>query len=483
MNIESLLKGIGPLQISRSAYDTAWVARLATKGESLGKKAAEWLKANQLPDGGWGAPAPCYYHERLISTLSAIIALVSLGESPNSSSIQRAVSAITNAIAKLASDHAGATVGFEMLAPTLMAEANRVGIDFGKAKLPANLEYHRRAKLAVLPHKVINRFFTPSFSAEMVGSELNLLDVDNLQSDNGSVSYSPSATAFFVFQVKPGDRLALQYLHQVADQDGAVPYVGPIEVFDRAWALWNISLIGDLDAQIYALCQPHLDFLQDEWQIGRGIASAKGLLLLDGDDTAVTMTALARFNRQIDLPALFSYEAPYHFRCYPLESDPSVSTNVHILEAMRHAGLTLEHPSVQKILKFLDVVRLNSPFWTDKWHTSPYYTTAHLIIACAGFVDELVERSIDWLLATQRYDGSWGFYTSTAEETAYALQALSVWQRAGNPIPRQAIRSGAAWLREHLDIPHLPLWIGKSLYCPAVAVNSAVLSALALSEL
>ena len=73
-------------------------------------------------------------------------------------------------------------------------------------------------------------------------------------------------------------------------------------------------------------------------------------------------------------------------------------------------------------------------------------------------------------------------YIPTAEETAYAIQALSVWDEKVGRIPKAAIKNGARWLKENLDKPYPPLWIGKCLYSPQLVVRSAIFSALALAQ-
>ena len=104
------------------------------------------------------------------------------------------------------------------------------------------------------------------------------------------------------------------------------------------------------------------------------------------------------------------------------------------------------------------------------------------MIACAGYTDWLADDALYWILETQNHDGSWGYYVPTAEETAYCLQALVAWKRSGHPVPREALKRGAAWLVRHMDQPYPPLWIGKCLYCPVLVVRSAILSALTLAE-
>ena len=79
-------------------------------------------------------------------------------------------------------------------------------------------------------------------------------------------------------------------------------------------------------------------------------------------------------------------------------------------------------------------------------------------------------------------DGSWGTYLPTAEETAYAIQALWVWNQKVASVPNNVLKNGARWLKEHMDNAYAPLWIGKCLYSPNLVIRSAVISALALAE-
>jgi len=73
--ITKLIDEIGPGHMASTAYDTAWAARLGDVDWALSSRSLAWLAENQLPDGSWGAPAPMYYHDRVICTLAAMIAL------------------------------------------------------------------------------------------------------------------------------------------------------------------------------------------------------------------------------------------------------------------------------------------------------------------------------------------------------------------------------------------------------------------------
>jgi halimadienyl-diphosphate synthase len=484
-SVHHLLRQIGPgqSQMTDTAYDTAWIARLDKLGAPMGERALEWLRVHQLADGSWGAENPKYYHGRLICTLAAMIALTRRRQVQDRTRWRRAQLALETIAGRLIADPAE-TIGFEMIAPTLMAEAEGLGIikcqDDG---LLGRLARQRAAKLAALPQGMINRFVTVAFSAEMAGPDgLHLLDMENLQEANGSVGHSPSATAYFALYGRFRDTAALGYLCKVVgdDDDGGVPVIAPSDVFEVAWVLWNLALINPLDGELLALCQPHLDFLEATWEPGRGIPQAAGYTPKDGDDTGLVYEVLARFGRAVDVEAVLHYEEDEHFRCFALEANPSISANVHVLSALRQAGFGVRHPSVQKVLRFLRRTQTLRLFWFDKWHASPCYPTAHAVMACVGYDNKLIDDTIYWILETQNPDGSWGYYMPTAEETAYCLQALVAWKRHGGHVPSDVLKRGTAWLADHMEPPYPPLWIGKCLYCPVLVVRSAILSALML---
>jgi halimadienyl-diphosphate synthase len=469
-------------QISSSPYDTAWLARL----DSFKTQALQWLRSHQLPDGSWGTDVPMYAHDRAVSTLAATATLRQAGTPINAPEIRLARDAVARYLQALKLDACGPTVGFELIVPSLLQEVQALGVQLDVDQdLLQRLIWARQAKLSALPDRKIDRRFTPSFSAELVGQDhLHLLDPSNLQANNGSVAFSPSASAFFARYVKPGDPDALAYLGDMINDQGAIPYVGPIEVFDHGWALWNLALAmpQGVDDDLQDLVDRSVKILCDEWQPGKGIASAIGLPLLDGDDTAIVLTALTHFGYEIDLDGLLAFQGAYNFRCYPLESDPSTSTNAHALHALTVFGKTLVDKAVRTAVNFLENTRTAGTFWFDKWHASPYYPTAHAIIALTGLVDELAEPAVRWFERTQRPDGSWGWYQGTSEETAYAVQALITRHKACGDVNKDAIRRGYSWLIRHSEDPHPQLWIGKVLYTPQVAVESAILSARMMFE-
>jgi hypothetical protein len=125
--------------------------------------------------------------------------------------------------------------------------------------------------------------------------------------------------------------------------------------------------------------------------------------------------------------------------------------------------------------------------WLDKWHASAYYATACCAVALARLTGaqprRAVRRAVDWALASQREDGSWGRWTGTTEETAYAIRMLLVTGLAHDAQRVQrAAAAGYRWLAGAVRRPTIcpPLWHDKDLYLPDTIVRAAELEALHL---
>ncbi len=121
--------------------------------------------------------------------------------------------------------------------------------------------------------------------------------------------------------------------------------------------------------------------------------------------------------------------------------------------------------------------------WTDKWHASPYYATAACVAALAAHpgpaVDAVLRRAVAWILANQRDDGSWGRWSGTPEETAYAVKVLLT---SGIPGGHHAAARGTAFLLRSDTAEHPPLWHDKDLYTPRRIVLAEIIAALWLAH-
>jgi hypothetical protein len=474
---------MGSGRLTNTAYDTAWMARLYNQGDPLAEKALVWLREHQLSDGSWGAPFPIYHHDRVISTLAAVIALRERNLAIDENRILRGVAAIARHMDHLRNDAAGETIGFEMLLPTLLDEAAGLSMNLpdsvpGFDKMVAI----RKKKMAQAPGGMISREVTMSFSTEMAGPDGRyLLDMDKLKEIDGSIGYSPAATAYYLLKIDPQDHKARHWLHMNC-HEGGMPDVGAITVFEPAWIIWNLLAAGVDFPDFYDLSWPFLVKMANRWDPERGIGTAYNWGLTDSDDSAVVFDVLTQFYFQMDPRALLNYESETHFRCFPVEKNPSLSANIHLLGAFRRAGYSPYHPKINKLIKFLATQQNQEGFWHDKWHASPMYATAKMLINCASYRHEFLNEAISWMLASQHLDGSWGFYGPTAEETAYCLQALVICKKAGFPVCNEVITAGSKWLARNMHRPYSDLWIGKCLYTPPLVVRSAILSALMLAD-
>jgi halimadienyl-diphosphate synthase len=210
----------------------------------------------------------------------------------------------------------------------------------------------------------------------------------------------------------------------------------------------------------------------------------------DGDTTAVTCRLLRSAGYDVDHRILKNYEDQdlHIIRTYDYERNASVSTNVHALEALQ---LLPDYPNrdlvrEQIILMLLDQRDFNI-YWKDKWHASPYYATSHVLIGLLreeSYIAYTLKHTIEWLLHTQRDDGSWGFFgRGTAEETAYVLTAL-LHYHCHVPVDLSVLRRAHIYLARAYEMQdrYPALWIEKCLYVPYDIVKSAILGALILYE-
>jgi halimadienyl-diphosphate synthase len=491
--VRSLLGQLGSTRMDLSAYDTAWVAAVSTTGGAPRfPQSLHWLRRHQHADGSWGAGGGCgqthpYYHDRLLTTLRAVLTLDTWSESLcDRRQVEGGLAYIRAHAGDLAKDPVE-TVAFELLFPTLLDEAAQRGLDVPqeafvpvrvmgaakRARAPRHLAYDRRTPLVI--------------SLEALGPHFEVELASAVQEVNGSVGTSPSATAYLL-QHCPDNDAAAGYLSQILQGDsaaGGVPAFFPIETYEYSWALYQLGQAQpDIHRQMAATITPMLDYLYTT-RTRTGWTFCAQTAVKESDTTAVCFAVLSQAGYTLNPDLLYQYEEADHFRVYPFERNPSPSANAHILDALHYCDPHERAPRVEKVIRFLGETRQPGGFWFDKWHVSPYYTTSHVVLAAQDWAPNLVAPAIDWFLAGQRPDGSWGYYTATIEETAYAVLALLAWQRTGHCVPRDVIARGVAYLYEHYtadEAAYPPLWIAKTLHVPLLIAQAGVLAALLAAE-
>jgi halimadienyl-diphosphate synthase len=471
--------------MSETAYDTAWLARVPDPTDHARRAfptTIDWLVRHQHADGSWGGRV-AVVHDRVVSTLAAVLALVDWPGTRATRAVERGIVYLARALPRIDEDFVE-TVGFELIMPPLLARARRLGLALPVAAA-ASIDRLRAEKLQRLPPAFAYFGLTSlTHSLEFLGEDLQPDLVRRWRASNGSYGASPSATAYVL--THEWDEGAASYLRAVLalSNDGGACNVFPFEIFERAWVLY---LLGPLAKRV-AAHRPVLARLAADWSPA-GVGFTHEGVGPDGDDTAMAFRVLNDYGllpRSSGVLRLF--EADDHFFCLPLERNPSVSTNAHILDALNAVRNHTDRARlIDKALQFLASSRIDDRFWRDKWHVSPYYATSQAIRALSALeqqAEHLSAPSVAWLLETQHANGAWSELNAggTCEETAHVLLALSCLPRPDEVI-LEAMRRAARYLWQHFDQQdHPELWVGKGLYTPHAVVRAAILGALYACE-
>ncbi len=483
--IPVLLAKLDHKAFSGNAYDTAWVARVmdpANQRQSSYPKALDWIRNHQYPDGSWGGSIE-YAHDRIISTLNALVTMAQVGTQPGDPlAISRGERYIWQNFDRLVREPHD-TVGFELIVPVLFDHAAQLGLDLPYEKCQRYRKI-RSEKLGLIPECMLySREVSSTHSLEFLGRYLKKENLASIQEANGSYGNSPAATAY-VLAYSPGDDPARRYIDEVISMDsGSAVAAHPVDIFNKSWVLYHLELTGSLGDYI-DLAGDHLEDLWQSWDNRRGVGFARYYPVVDLDDTAVVYKLLSHYGYPVNPDVFLQYEKDTHFTCYTFERTPSVGANVHLLDALgSHLGFEHRLRIIRKILRFLRASRVDDAYWTDKWHISPYYITSHAATALIGFDNALVRDAVRWILTTQQTNGAWGFYRPTCEETAYCLQALIMYHNQVEQIDLAPVYQGASYLRQNFSTYDFPeMWIEKSLYTPVHIVEAAMLSALIMVE-
>ncbi len=457
------------------AYDTAWTARVTNQsGEPLFPECIQWLLNNQRPDGSWGCQIP-HFHDRILSTISAIMALKEIDEKRYGSYIQKGETYIWENMKNLGLDDYK-LIGSELLFPSLMEQAESMGLN-----LPYCMKVYQKEYEAKLRKIDRSMWYSPrttlSFSFEFLGDHVDVNKLPNIQLPDGSVGNSPASTAYFLKYIK--DANAIRYLREILSltENGSVMTVYPIDMFECGWIIYNLMLAG-LYFERFAEIGNFL--LNNVGHSGAGWSTL--FPVPDADDTAIILKVLHDLQYPVDLGVLDAFNAGDYYLTFTFELDPSVSTNIHVLDLVRSCPEFPDRENViERLVRFLRRGMHSEGFWIDKWHVSPYYPTSHAVFALCETDPSLAERAVSWILDTQKENGMWGLNGGTLEETAYAVQALMYYDRHVERIDTERVSEAvsALNLRNLMQFSvNLPeMWVAKVFLAPIRVVGSAVASA------
>jgi len=477
---KKILNNLGQGGISPSAYDTAWVARIPNSknpNKPMFPRALDWVVNNQHPDGSWGGKIE-YYHDRIICTLSAIVVLNQYDEKKYRGEIKKGEKYINSNIKNLKKDNYF-TVSFELLFPALLKEAkkNKLNLLYNDSVVKKYLKI-KDEKLKLLPEKLIyKKLTTLSHSAEFLGDDLNKKEIIKVRNSNGSFLNSPSATAYVY--TKTGDRKSLKYTREMMKKfNNTAPVNYPIDIFEVCWVLDSIYSLG-IESLFAGEMKRKITFLKKHWS-RRGIGWSSCIPLADLDDTAITFRLFRKNGTKVSPKVFENFITDGNIKCFDGESHPSSSHIIHLYDALKECEESGFAEDLKKLcLNHIIKMRNAKGYWHDKWHISPYYTTSHAVFAF-GVENEISKKAIDWIIKTQRKDGSWGFFKKgTCEETAYCLQVLLLCYEKNKKIKKQSFKKAAGYLSDNFESYDYPeMWIEKCLYTPFNIVRSYIILSL-----
>lgn len=474
--ISSLLEDLGNGKIGGVAYDTAWAARLVKRYPNCGfENSLEWLRRNQYDDGTWGASL-LHYHDRFASTLASIVALREVGSGGRDERrVKRGEAALWKIVSRLGRDDSD-TVGFPVIAASLAQDASELGLDVPRPPIRYAAAYkHKVDKLLSQPKR---DWRTNALSFSLEGLWRAIGEADEALEANHSVASSPAATAAFLFTHY--DQGALDYLISIQEQDGSIPGLAPVDIFDIVWSLSNLMYVSAVQPD-NPLVRRLLDFLWERWSPTTGLYYSSYFRVPDLDITSASFILLRWGGYPVSGDCFEYFEMDDHFCTYREESNPSPAAHLRLLMALKTCP---EHPKqsiwMHKVLTALRRFDANGSFWWDKWHASPYYVSDLAIHALYDVDKELARSRAKWIMRTQNDDGGWGYLDqSTPEETAYALDALLLWSQHVEHVESELMTNAAEFLRKNEgNREYTPLWISKGLYTPNNIVKSILLSAM-----
>ncbi|MEV8455561.1 prenyltransferase/squalene oxidase repeat-containing protein [Streptomyces sp. NPDC052095] len=450
--------GTGGGAITPAVYDTARAATLLPHRPGTGDM-LRWLTTRQQPDGGWGNPL--IPHARDLPTLAAVLALAH--HPACRSSTERGIAFLRHHAPQVWEGPVpqDISVGLELLLPPLLDEARTA-----HPTLPTTPYEALRALGEQRRHLITRHAPHPPGSAavhswEGWGSTAQPLPADG----SGGIGHSPAATAAALRHLghrAPAGPLDAYLSRAATGRPPLLPTVWPIDIFERTWALHALALTGLAGhPRLADPCARQLDALhQALTPAGIGMSAH---FAPDGDITATANLTLALTGRPTSTAMVEQYRHEDHYRTYPGELQPSLTTTAHALHFQ-----TLTNPAEPDDLvhRFLRDRQDTDGRWNgDKWHTSWIYTTAQALFALPT-TDPAARHGAHALLHAQRPDGGWGAHHPTAGETGYAVLALHTHPTPGTAA---AMARAAHWLtawQQAGGTCDCLQWTGKEPYCP-----------------
>ncbi|PKU86964.1 Levopimaradiene synthase, chloroplastic [Dendrobium catenatum] len=325
--IKDMFLRLGDGEISPSAYDTAWIARIPSLNDPNKPQfptTLQWILKNQLKDGSWGEPSFFFLYDRLVCTLSCVLTLALWKQGEEL--ITNGLHFLQTHIEGLDKEKSIRTVGFEMIFPSMLNEAKIIGLNL-PYDLPCikHMIKLREEKKSRIPMEVMHSVQTTLLhSLEAIEVELVQWDrILKLQSANGSISDSPSATT--ITYLNTHDSKCLEYLTYIVKRfEDHAPFLYPVDTYERNWMIDTIQRLG-IDHHFCKEISNALDFLYRNLRKD-GFAWGRDAFVTDIDDTCMGLRLLRLHGYPIS-PDVLEYfkDVDGTFLCYMGETHRGVS--------------------------------------------------------------------------------------------------------------------------------------------------------------
>nr|UKI61039.1 bifunctional levopimaradiene synthase [Oncidium hybrid cultivar] len=328
----------------------------------------EWIIKNQLEDGSWGDS--CYFllYDRLVCTLSCVLTLAQWRQGDEL--IAKGLYFLQAHIQDLDKEESmlRRTVGFEMIFPSMLNEAKSLGLN-----LPYDLPCIKRIimlreeKKQRIPMEVMNSVPTSLlFSLEGIQELVQWDKILKLQSANGSIWDSPSATA--ATYLKTHDSKCLEYLTYIVKRfKDHAPSSYPIDTFECSWMIDTIQRLG-IDHHFRKEISYILDFLYRNLRKD-GLAVGSDAILTDIDDTCMGLRLLRLYGYPIS-PDVLEYfkDDDGSFVCMMGETHKGISDffNLYRFSQIAFPGeKTLKQAKIFTEQHLMNSIKKNQVY--DKW--------------------------------------------------------------------------------------------------------------------